>query len=70
MVGLAGAALAFVYGLIGIFGGGIGLDSPLTLLAMPIALQEMVFAVWLIVKGLAAHMANPVPAATQQSSSA
>lgn len=50
--GLAGAALALVYGLIGIFGwGSSGLTSPYALLAMPIAVQEMVFAVWLIVKG-------------------
>jgi len=33
------------------FGLGMGLTSPFALLAMPIAAQEMVFAVWLIVKG-------------------
>lgn len=49
--GIVGAALLVLYGLVGVFGGGIGLDSPLTLLAMPIAVQEMVFAGWLIVKG-------------------
>jgi Domain of unknown function (DUF4386) len=49
--GLGGAPLVFLYGLIGILGWGRGLDSPYMLLAMPIALQEMVFAVWLIVKG-------------------
>jgi hypothetical protein len=49
--GLIGAVLLFIYGLTGIFGLGIGLSSPYTLLAMPIAVQEMVFAVWLIVKG-------------------
>lgn len=50
--GLAGAALIFVYGLIGIFGwGSSGLGTPYMLLAMPIAVQEMVFAAWLIVKG-------------------
>ena len=46
-----GAALALIYGLLGIFGVGMGLTSPYALLAMPIAAQEMVFAVWLIVKG-------------------
>ncbi len=49
--GLIGAALVLLYGLFGIFGLGMGLTSPYALLAMPIAVQEMVFAVWLIVKG-------------------
>lgn len=49
--GLIGAALVLLYGLFGIFGMGIGLTSPYALLAMPIALQEMVFALWLIFKG-------------------
>jgi hypothetical protein len=49
--GFIGAALALLYGLLGVFGVGIGLTSPFALLAMPIAVQEMVFAVWLIVKG-------------------
>jgi hypothetical protein len=50
--GLISAPLVFVYGLLGIFGAGTGLGSPYMLLAMPLALQEMVFAVWLIAKGL------------------
>lgn len=49
--GIAGAALLVCYGVIGVFGGSIGTDSPLMLLAMPIAVEEMVFAGWLIVKG-------------------
>ncbi len=49
--GLIGAVLVFLYGLLGIFGVGMGLTSPFALLAMPIAAQEMVFAVWLIFKG-------------------
>ena len=49
--GFIGAALALLYGLVGIFGLGMGLTSPYALLAIPIAVQEMVFAVWLIVKG-------------------
>jgi hypothetical protein len=49
--GLIGAPLVFAYGLTGIFGQGVGFDSPLFLLAMPLAVQEMVFAVWLITVG-------------------
>ena len=49
--GIVGAVLVFSYGLLGILGVDTGLGSPFMLLAMPIALQEMVFAVWLIVKG-------------------
>lgn len=49
--GFIGAALALLYGLLGIFGIATGLNSPFTLLAMPIFVQEMVFAAWLIVKG-------------------
>ena len=48
--GLIGAACVLLYGLLGLFG--LTADSiTLNLLAAPIAIQEMVFAVWLIVKG-------------------
>lgn len=57
--GLIGAALVVVYGLLGIFGAGSGFGSPLMLLAMPLAVQEMVFAGWLIVKGLTRPAAAP-----------
>ncbi len=43
--GLIGAALVLLYGLMALF----GLDP--AILAAPIAVQEMVFAVWLIIKG-------------------
>ncbi len=49
--GFIGAALIVLVGLLGILGLGMGLTSPYALLAIPIAVQEMVFAVWLIVKG-------------------
>jgi hypothetical protein len=43
--GLVGASLVLLYGLVWLFG--VHLDF----LAAPIAIQEMVFAVWIIVKG-------------------
>jgi hypothetical protein len=49
--GLLAAPLALTYGVAGIFGAGTELGSPLMLLAMPIALQEMVFAGRLIMRG-------------------
>lgn len=48
--GLIGAVCVLLYGLLGLFG--LTANSViLNLLAAPIAVQEMVFAVWLIVKG-------------------
>jgi hypothetical protein len=48
--GLIGATLILFTGVLGLFGLSPE-SSTTTLLAAPIALQEMVFAVWLIVKG-------------------
>jgi hypothetical protein len=48
--GLIGAACVLLYGLLSLFGLTAGSET-LNLLAAPIAIQEMVFAVWLIVKG-------------------
>jgi len=44
--GLIGAILLLAAGLLEVFG-----FNPTEILSLPIALQEMVFAVWLIVKG-------------------
>ena len=50
--GLIGAALVVVYGGAALFDiSRSELSSPWSLLAIPIAIQEMVFAVWIIVKG-------------------
>ena len=49
--GLIGAPLIVVYGVLGILGFATDLGSPFMLLAMPLAVQEMVFAGWLIVRG-------------------
>jgi hypothetical protein len=48
--GLIGATLILFTGILGLFGLSPE-SSTTTLLAAPIALQEMVFAVWLIIKG-------------------
>ena len=47
--GLVGAVLALLFGLLSLFG--FGTSSPFVLLSAPIAVQEMTFAAWLIVKG-------------------
>lgn len=49
--GLVGTVLGTVAGLLGMFGLIGPLSTPQAVLALPIAVQEMVIAVWLIVKG-------------------
>jgi hypothetical protein len=68
VLGLAGATLILVAGLLGLF----GLIAPLSpvglALALPVAAYEMILAVWLIAKGfnfaaIAAEPARPEPSA-------
>ncbi len=66
-LGARRSSLVFLYGLIGIFGWGNGLDSPYMLLAMPIAVQEMVFALWLVVRGFNVPAPRSVRVAERQS---
>jgi hypothetical protein len=54
--GLIGAVMILVYGLLGFSGFDTSLGSPFMALAMPIAVQEMVFAGWLLAKGLEPHV--------------
>jgi uncharacterized protein DUF4386 len=49
--GLVGAAMAMAAGLLGMFGVIGPLSTPQVVLALPIAVQEMAIAVWLIFKG-------------------
>ena len=54
--GLLGAGMLLVYGLLGILGRDTSLGSPFMLLAMPIAVEEMVFAGWLLIRGFDNHV--------------
>lgn len=55
--GFAGALLMLAAGLLGVFG--LGYLSPITiLLGLPLALNEMVLAIWLIVKGFNSSALN------------
>lgn len=49
--GLVGGVGILIYGTLGVFGTDTGAFDATALLAAPIAVQEMVFASWLIVKG-------------------
>jgi hypothetical protein len=54
--GLIGDVGILIYGTIGLFGTDTNSFDATTLLAAPIAVQEMVFASWLIIKGFDAPM--------------
>ncbi len=54
--GILGAGMLLLYGLLGVLGRDTSLGSPFMLLAMPIALEEMVFAGWLLIRGFDAHV--------------
>jgi Domain of unknown function (DUF4386) len=56
--GLAGGGLLVLYGVLGISGVDTGLGSPWMLLAMPIAVEEMVLAGWLLTNGFTPRQAN------------
>lgn len=59
--GLIGGVGILIYGAIGLFGTDTASMDATTLLAAPIAVQEMVFASWLIVKGFS----TPIDTATE-----
>jgi hypothetical protein len=52
--GLIGDAGILIYGIMGLFGADTNVFDAASLLAAPIAVQEMVFASWLIIKGFKA----------------
>ena len=51
ILGLTGATLVFGYAMLVLFGAAVQGAAPLIVLALPIAVYEMILAVWLIVKG-------------------
>jgi ABC-type polysaccharide/polyol phosphate export permease len=51
VMGLAGATLVLGYGLVVMFGVAVQGADPWMLLAMPIAIYEMILAGWLIIRG-------------------
>jgi len=64
--GFGGAALSFAVTVFSAFNPDFALSSYNTLLNAPIGFQEMVFAVWLIVKGFNLTAINSMPALTDK----
>ena len=65
--GLAGTVLGLVAGLLVLFQSIAPLSAPQVVLNLPIAVQEMVLAVWLIVKGFSSKAKAPAPTAAELS---
>lgn len=63
--GVLGAVLALAATVLSSFTRNFGLESPDTYLHIPIGLQEMVFAVWLIAKGFNPSVTATLPAKTE-----
>jgi hypothetical protein len=63
--GLAGTVLGLVAGLLVLFQSIAVLSGTQVVLNLPIAVQEMVLAVWLIVKGFSPKAKAPAPAAAE-----
>lgn len=63
--GVLGAVLALAATVLSSFTRDFGLESPDTYLHIPIGLQEMVFAVWLIAKGFNPSVTATLPAKTE-----
>jgi hypothetical protein len=63
--GLAGTALGLAAGLLVLFQSIAVLSSTQVVLKLPIAVQEMVLAAWLIVKGFSPTAKAPTPAAAE-----
>jgi len=61
--GLVGAAMTLFAGLLGLFGVIGPLSTPQVVLALPIAVQEMAIAVWLIFKGFNPAVVGSEPGA-------
>jgi hypothetical protein len=65
ILGLTAAILVFGYGLLVLFGVAVQGAAPFVVLALPIAVYEMILAVWLIVKGFNSSAIAPQAARTQ-----
>jgi len=66
ILGLSGAALVLCDALLVLFGLTTQASAPALLLAMPIAVYEMILAVWLIVKGFNSSAIASRPATTSK----
>ncbi len=65
--GLAGIVLGLIAGLLVLFQAITVLSGPQVVLNLPIGVQEMVLAVWLVVKGFSPKAKTPTPTAAELS---